>query len=865
MKFIRSIPESCILHPVYHGGVNLGKKRRHSINRRLMLFKKRRNGTPDYGYRTMEKVLISLILLFFTATGTGIGIVAAYMRQLPDVKILQGYDPTLTPSITRVYDVRGEIIGEFYAERRTLIPLSQVPRNLIEAFIASEDVEFYKHRGISIKGIARATLVNLREGRRAQGASTITQQLARQFFLTTQKIWSRKIKEALLALQIERNYSKDEILDMYLNKIYFGNGAYGAQAASHVYFGKDVSELTLSEAALVAGLPRAPGAYSPYHHPERALKRRNVVLNLMRDQKFITPSQTEEAKDQPLVLRSDQIGESKVVRINKAPYFMEYIRQYIESEYGTDAIYKWGMSIYTTLDLNMQRDATESLRSGLERVDKKLGYRPIQPLEGELSFGNRQGPIPVLKEGDVREGQVIEASREAVVVDVAGIEGDLSLDSVKWAAGRANAIMKAGDNVTVLVLSIDSESGRPTLGLEQIPKVQGAIVAIDPQTGYIKAMVGGYDFFNDNNNGKFNRAVQAYRQPGSAFKTFVYAAAMDSDFTPTSIIVDAPIVYFNDEADLDQEVKMETAERDVWQPKNYYGQYKGPVTLRYAMENSINVVAIKLLDRMGIDKAIDYAHKMGIKGLLRRDLTLAMGTSEVSPLEMASAYGVLANRGVRVEPMSIVRIEDFKGKVIEENVSAEEVTIGQDTAFLVTNILKGVMVQGTGRRASREMKPRIVRRLAGKTGTTDEFIDSWFVGFSPDLAAAVYVGFDDRTPLKPPFSNKGLTGADAALPIWISFMGRSLESMALRDFSVPDNIVFREIDYKTGLLTNPQYPGRKTIVEAFKKNTEPKKYYVPEVDNSLAPYISLSDLKLERSEVREVDLSEIMGRRTSSQ
>ena len=846
----------------------MDKKKRHSINRQIMSLKKVANEDQDYGYRTIEKVLIVLILLFFTMVGSVIGVLAAYVRGLPDVKVLQGYDPTLTPSITIVYDIRGEIIGEFYAERRTLIPLSQVPRSLIEAFIAAEDIEFYKHRGISLKGIARATLVNLREGRRTQGASTITMQLAKQFFLTPEKIWSRKIKQALLALQIERNYSKDEILDMYLNKIYFGGGAYGAQAASHVFFGKDVSELALAEAALLAGLPRAPGAYSPYHYPERAKKRRNVVLNLMRDHSFITPSQTEEAKDQPLVLRRDQIGENKVIRINKAPYFMEYIRQYIEDEYGTDAIYKWGMNIYTTLDLNMQRMAEESLVSGLERVDKILGYRPI---EYERDIEDIGDPTLALREGDVIEGKVVEMSPDKVAVDIGGIVGDLSLDSIEWAAARPKAIMKVGDTITVRVLSSNPASADLTLGLDQRPRVQGAIVVIDPQTGHIKALVGGYDFFDDENSGKFNRAVQAYRQPGSSFKPFVYAAAMDSDITPTSIIVDAPIVYYSDVADLDRaqgglpENGSVKTEIETWQPQNYYGQYQGPVTLRYALEKSINVVAIKLLDRMGIDKAIGYARKMGIKGSLRRDLTLAIGTSEVSPLEMASAYGVLANRGVRVEPGAIIRIEDFKGKVIEEDLSEEEVAIGQDTAYLVTNLLKGVMVEGTGIRASREMKRSIVVRLAGKTGTTDEYIDSWFVGFSPDLAVATYVGFDDRTPLKPPFSNKGLTGADAALPIWISFMSQALGSMPLRDFSVPDNIVFREVDYKTGLLANPQYPDRKTMVESYKKGTEPKKYYVPQVDNNLASYISLGDFKIESSGVKEVDLSAILQGSSSSQ
>jgi penicillin-binding protein 1A len=852
----------------------MDRRKRHSINRLTLLLRKRRNVDSDDGYRIVERLFIAVILLFFATAGAAVGVVAAYMRQLPNVDVLQGYDPALTPSITRVYDTRRELIGEFYAERRMIVPLSQVPRRLVEAFIAAEDEGFYRHRGVSIRGIVRSIFVNLKEGRRAQGASTITQQLARQFFLTPEKLWSRKIKEALLAVEIERNYSKDEILDMYLNKIYFGSGAYGVQSASHIYFGKDVSELTLSEAALLAGIPRSPGAYSPYLYPEGARKRRNVVLNLMRDGGFITASQAEEAKGEPLVLRRGQSGGTESVGINRAPYFMEHIRQYLENKYGTDAIYKWGMSVYTTLDLEMQKGADEALRGGLERVDKMLGYRPVAGGEGKTNaLPSPRSPedwMATLKKGDLLQGRVVEVSEDGARVDLGGIVGELSAEGVKWAAGSPGAIVKAGDTIIVRVLNIDAQSREITLGLDQKPRVQGAIVALDPQTGYIKAMVGGYDFYDDEGSGKFNRAVQAYRQPGSSFKTFAYAAAMDGDFTPSAIIVDAPIIYYDEIEGIDRpegrrgEDGPKGEEREGWQPKNYYAEYQGPVTLRYALENSINVVAIKLLDRVGIDKAISYAHKMGIKSPLRRDLTLAIGTSEVTPLEMASAYGVLANRGVRVEPMAIIRVEDFNGRVIEENISKEEVAIGQDTAFLVTNMLKGVMVEGTGQRASREMKRSLVDRLAGKTGTTDEYIDAWFVGFSPDLVAAVYVGFDDRTPLKPPFSSKGLTGADAALPIWISFMSQALNSMPLRDFSVPENIVFREVDYKTGLLANPQYPDRKTIVEAFKEGTEPKKYYVPEIDPGRAPYIGLGDLRTNRSGtdsgIKKVDLSTIIKR-----
>lgn len=583
----------------------------------------------------------------------------------------------LSPITSKVYDIKGRLITEFFQENRTPVSISEIPQHLIDAFIAIEDSNFYNHHGISIRGITRALFENIKEGRIVQGGSTITQQLAVNTFLTREETLSRKIKDALLALQIERTFTKNEILEMYLNLIYFGHGAHGVASAAELYFDKSLSELSLAESALIAGIPRRPAYYSPFINLEAALKRKNVILKRMFDLGYITEQEYLQAKEEQIVLNHNR--DSKEI----APYFASYVRTILLDKYGVNMVFKGGLKIYTTLDLDMQKKAEEAF----------------------------------------------------------------------------------------------SKSGR-----------EGALIAIEPQTGHIKAMVGGKNY----QESEFNRATQAYRQPGSAFKTFVYLTAIQKGISPSLIIEDAPVVYENG-----------------WSPTNYEEkEFRGPVTLREAFEDSINIVGVKLLERVGVREVIQNAQKAGIKSTLRPDLSLALGTSEVTPLEMASAYATIANMGTYVEPIAIIKVEDYNGKILEQNQPAKKQVFSEDVCYVLIKLMEGVIERGTGFNA------KIGRPAAGKTGTTDEFIDAWFVGFTPELACAVYIGNDDRKPL-----GNRLTGGVVAAPIWRDFMSSALQDKPVKDFPRPKNVQEIEVCAKTGLL--PGSSCSKKVKVTFLSGTEP--------------------------------------------
>jgi len=738
-----------------------------------------------------DKIAFISILSLFSLIILGLIIIPLhlYLSTLPSIRVLEEYRPGI---ITKIYDTNGQLIGQFAEERRILIPLSSVPKNLLDATIAVEDSRFYRHCGIDFPGIMRALWMNLKARKIVEGGSTITQQLSKLLFLTPEKTIRRKIKEALLALQIEHRYSKDEILELYFNQIYFGHGAYGVEAAANAYFGKHAQELTLAESALLAGLPRSPVRYSPYNNPELALKRSAHALRRMVKESFITKEEAAQANQEPLELKRLTAGE------NEAPYFVEHIRRKLERRYGTYAIYRGGLRVYTTLDLEMQKIAQKSLKEGLRNVDKTFGWRkPEKATEEELTLfakEKRSRILALLEEDRVYPGIVKKATSTFALIDLGGgLEGSLPVKNIAWTGFRyPSTILKSKNKVEVKVVELDGEKERIILALEQRPKVQGAIIALEPNTGYIRAMVGGYDF----EESEFNRVTQAKRQPGSAFKPFIYTTAIDSGYPPTYIIIDAPVIY--DDWD------------EKWTPRNYDEKFIGPTTLRIGLAQSRNVVTIKLLEKIGVRRVVSYAHRMGIKSYLGPDLSLALGTSEVIPLEMASAYGVFPNQGIKTEPLSILKVLDRSGNILEENFPKEEEVLKPATCYVMTNLLRGVVEHGTGWRARAVGQP-----CAAKTGTTDECTDAWFVGFTPNLVTCVWVGFDEKISL-----GKDMTGSRVAGPVWTNFMRETYKDRPIREFPTPEKgLTFARICPESGLLATKECP--QVMVEAFLEGTEP--------------------------------------------
>lgn len=722
-------------------------------------------------------------------------------RNLPDIAALRSYQPSL---VTRVYADDNRQIGQFFVEKRVLTPLSKTPQGLIDAVIAVEDSRFYRHEGLDVLRIAKALFVDVISLELREGASTITQQLARSLFLTPEKSIKRKLKEILLALKIERMLSKDEILEMYLNQIYFGHGAYGVQAAARTYFAKDVDELALAEMAFLAGLPKAPTNYSPYFNPDRAKGRQGVVLRRMFDEGYLSEPEFREAYQEDLYFAKYQVQEEI------APYFLEYLRQQLTATYGEELVYKGGLNVYTTLNIEMQKAAVDAVRDGLRAIDKRQGYRgPLGRVTDAPAGDVRPAvkSVSSLKVGDIVEGVVAKVSPQQAVVSVGETTGVLLLEDAVWARKRLlppdfntaetkpsatlTQIVTVGDRILVRIKRREP-NGSVVVSLEQDPVVEGALAALDPRTGGIKSMVGGYDF----KRSEFNRALSARRQPGSAFKPIIYAAAINQGLTPSTILVDSPVIY-------DDPVL-----RKIWKPTNYEDRFYGPISMRDALTHSRNVATVKLLDQIGIPTAIDFARRLGIGSPLAKDLSLALGSSGVGLLELTSALGVFAAEGLRVEPVGLRSVTDHGGAVLAYYEPSPSPVISRETAYVITNMLEGVIQSGTGARA------RVLGRpLAGKTGTTNEFADAWFIGYAPNLAAGVWVGFDDRRSL-----GDREAGASVALPIWIAYMRTALAQLPVQAFSIPENIVFAKINPKTGLLAGPDDPAH---IEIFAKHTEP--------------------------------------------
>lgn len=642
--------------------------------------------------RVFRWIFTSMIAVGILACLGAAGFLAWLIHESPSVDTLRDYRPSTT---TRIFSDRNEFIDSFYAEDRRVVPIAEVPDVVIKAFVSGEDARFFQHEGLDLIGIFRAFVKNMIAGEIVQGGSTITQQVARSIYLSPERTFTRKIREAILAYRIDRYLKKQEILELYLNHIYLGHGAYGIEAASQSYFGKSARDLTLPEAAMLAGLPKAPSRFSPYVNMERARQRQAYVLTRMQEDGYITPAARDKAMREPVRLISSKPRE-KI-----APYFTENVRRYILEKYGSDALYREGLEVYTTINVEMQKAANEAVERGLKEMETREKFTP-----GEL---------------------------------------------------------------------------------------QGALLCMDARTGEIKAMVGGRDY----KKSEFNRATQARRRPGSSFKPFVYTAAFDKGMTPATVILDSPVIF-------------DDSIRGEWKPQNFEHKFFGPTTLRTALTFSRNVVTVKLLQELGLAYVIDYAHNMGINSPLTRDLSLALGTSTVTLHEMVRGYGVLANGGRRVEPYFIRKIVDRNGHVLEEQAPQVEQAIDPRVAFLTTSVLQNVVQEGTGERVK-----AIGRPVAGKTGTTDDYFDAWFIGYTPSLVAGVWVGFDAEKTM-----GRSGVGGRAAAPVWLYFMEQALKGTPVEVFAAPEGVVFARIDPKTGLLANTW--TKDPVFESFLEGTAPR-------------------------------------------
>ena len=747
------------------------------------------------------KIFVWIFLAILLPVLAGAGFIYFLMGGLPSISSLKDYRPSI---VTRVYADNNELIDEFYLEDRKVVRVTNLPRFVIQSFVAAEDARFFHHQGIDLRSIVRAFFKNVEAGTIVQGGSTITQQVAKGLFLSPEKKYVRKLKEAILAYKIDRYLKKYEILNLYLNHIYLGHGAYGIEAASQHYFGKSAELLTLPETALLAGLPKAPSRYSPFSHPDRARKRQVYVLERMEEDGYITEEEKRIALAEPIQLKQAEDKE-KI-----APYFTENVRRYIQATYGSNVLYSEGLEVYTTLDMSAQRAARDAVERGLRELDKRQGYRgPLKrvPEEGIDAFVEGM----VVDTDEPLEGRIVEAlvvyvDSEAKIVRLrmGPYEGVMTLEQMSWARhpdpdvayNTAKVedpadVLERGDVVQARVLSVTD--GILEMALEQEPRVQGALLAMDANTGVIKAMVGGRSY----GKSEFNRATQAKRLPGSAFKPFIFTAAFDKGMTPATIIMDSPVIYHD------------TLKDSLWKPRNFSEKFYGPTTLRTALIKSRNLVTIKLLKEIGIDYAADYAVNMGITTPLTRDLSMALGTSGVTLEEMVRGYGIFANGGKRVRPFFIKKILDRTGNIVEENRPEVEQVIDPGISYITSHLLQEVVKGGTGWRVRALGRP-----VAGKTGTTNDLKDAWFMGFTPSLVAGVWVGFDDLKPL-----GKYETGSRAASPIFLYFMQEALAGTPVESFSPPEGVVFAKIDPETGMLATPE--TEKYIFECFLEGTEP--------------------------------------------
>ncbi|CAN7299438.1 penicillin-binding protein 1A [Rhizobium leguminosarum] len=784
--------------------------------------------------------------VLFLVAAAGIAIYLANVaKDLPDYAVLNSYAPPVT---TRVHAGNGALMAEYAKEKRLFLPIQAIPDRVKAAFLSAEDKNFYNHPGVDLTGLGRAILVNLQNfgsGRRPVGASTITQQVAKNFLLSSDQTIDRKIKEAILSFRIEQAYSKDKILELYLNEIFFGLNSYGIAGAALTYFNKSVTELTVAEAAYLASLPKGPANYHPFRHPEAALDRRNWVIDRMVENGYVSQPDGEEAKKQPLGVTARTTGPS----LFASDYFAEAVRRQLIDQYGEKVLYEGGLSVRTSLDPQMQLAARKALQDGLVTYDERRGFHgPIKQIDASGDWGKALADIPALSDvPEWRLAVVLAVSDSAVDIGLQPAKdgsgkvaadrqrGTIDAKNMQWAFRSADSARKStkspvgavapGDVVYVEKLGDDVST---SYRLRQPPKVQGGLVAMDPKTGRVLAMVGGFSY----GQSEFNRATQAMRQPGSSFKPFVYAAAMDNGYTPASVIMDAPIEIVSG--------------GQVWKPENYGGEVSGPSTLRSGIEHSRNLMTVRLANDLGMNIVAEYAERFGIYDHMLPVLSMSLGAGDTTVLRMVSAYSVIANGGKQIKPTLIDRIQDRYGKTIfrheerlcegcnagdwqnqeEPNiVDNRETVLDPMTAYQITSMMQGVIQRGTAA-GKVDLGGRDV---AGKTGTTNDEKDAWFVGFTPDLVAGLYMGFDTPAPL-----GRGGTGGVLSAPIFNEFMQTAVKDMPESKFVIPSGMNLISIDRKTGMAAVDGDPN--TIIEAFKPGTGPAdSFSVIGMDSTMAP------------------------------
>lgn len=727
---------------------------------------------------------MTIIPLIMVPIAAGILGYHYFTQDIPSLDSLENYHPK---TVSFIFSDDNRVIGEYSHEHRLVLTLNRIPQRVINAFLASEDVNFYQHPGVDMMGIIRAAIKNVEAGHIVQGGSTITQQVTRSFLLSQEKSYQRKIREAVLAFHIEQNLTKDEILYLYLNQIYLGHGAYGVESAAQLYFGKHVSELSVAESAMIAGMTAAPGRYSPFRNPKMMRERQKYVLGQMLEADFITLAEYDAALHEQLYFR-----QKYNVNLEVTPYFTEHVRRQVEALYG-DRLYNDGLRIYTTVNIEMQDAARKSLARGLAEWSRRRGYKgPLAKLttEEEAAFREQQAKeTHFISEDEQLEALITQVNEDSLDILAGGQPGVIEKSYLKWALrGRSlSKVFARGHKIWVQALKPEPDKLRG-FRLEQKPTAQGALVCLETASGLVKAMVGGLDFTES----QFNRAVQAKRQPGSAFKPFVYAAAMDNGFTPADVIWDEPVEYEDN--------------GQIWRPQNYGKKFMGPITLYQALVLSRNVVAVRLMEKVGIQPVIKTARIMGLESPLPAYLSLALGSAEVSLLEMVSAYTTFPNLGERAKPVFIKRIEDRNGQVMARFKTRREKALSPQTAFVILDMLKGVVQRGTATRVKALGRP-----VGGKTGTTNDLADAWFIGFTPEYTSGVWVGKDKREAL-----GRNETGGHTAAPIFLYFMQAALEGMAVRDFDEPDGITYATIDSYTGYQADEF--SSKPIKVAFKSD-----------------------------------------------
>ena len=749
-------------------------------------------------FRNIFILITSFILLSAISI---ISVLWTYSNDLPDYKFLKSYKP---PVSSKVYSGNGDLVADFSQEKRVFVPFNSIPKNVINAFLSAEDKNFFKHPGVDAKGVIRAVINNISNilsSKRLEGASTITQQVAKNFLLTNEVSLNRKIKEAILAFRIERALSKERILELYLNQIYLGSGAYGVAAASLEYFDKSIKDLNYSEAALLAALPKAPSRYNPYRDPDIAKFRRNLVLKNLLDNNYLTSEWYEKLTKEEIILKKN-----KKIYLEDAQYFIEDVRKSVIETLSYDKVYKQGFNINTPIDLNLQTIATKSLRDGLIAYDKRKGWRG--PLTNKIYNSEWKKDLEKYKlENSINWKLAIvkkinKFSAEIETED--NIEGVIEYQSISWTKKEFNKLLKPGDIIYVKNVKEN------IFNLQQLPKVNGGIVVMDPFTGRVLALSGGFSF----KQSEFNRATQAKRQPGSAFKPFVYALALENNFTPTSLVLDAPLVL-----DQGDDLKM-------WKPENYGKKFYGPSTLRVGLEKSRNLMTVRIAQNLGVEKIVDFSKALKIYDNPEELLSISLGSAETTLLKLTSAYSVFVNGGKLVEPILIDRIQDSEGNTIFNNdkrkcINCDQISyltndypeiknnytqiFSPETAFQMTSILEGVVQRGTAKKLK-----DLNLNIAGKTGTTNKNTDTWFIGFTSNVLVGVYVGSDNPTPL-----GKYETGSKTALPIFKSFISDSINKNDARPFKAAKGTVMMVVDPLTG--QKAKFNSKNTIIEVFKK------------------------------------------------